>query len=101
MCSTSTSDRRAASSPSSSRQRAIEIISAGRTWNSFPHPVDSHSSIVSTSAVAVGGRLILANDRHLDEPYIDPGLAAHNAGLVVSDRFEIPGAAIAWIEGNQ
>jgi hypothetical protein len=49
-------------------------------------------------AVTPGGRLILCHYRNADEPYVDPGLVAENAGYSVVGRTEIPGTAVAWIQ---
>jgi 2-polyprenyl-3-methyl-5-hydroxy-6-metoxy-1,4-benzoquinol methylase len=50
------------------------------------------------SAVAVKGRLIVCHYRNVDEPRVDPGLVAQQAGLTVAGHAEVPGTAIAWIE---
>src|SRR5262245_32043061 len=51
---------------------------------------------ITPGSPVCGGRLILCHYRNLDGSYVDPGLIAQNAGLIVVGQAEVPGTAIAW-----
>lgn len=65
-------------------------------------PARDHVSCVRSQFgwVAPGGRLILCHYRNEDDPRIEPGLVAEQAGLTVAGCAEVPGTAIAWIDAT-
>jgi hypothetical protein len=50
------------------------------------------------SAVAPGGRLIVAHYRNPDEEPLDPGSVIEHAGYPLGGRTSARGASLAWIQ---